>query len=673
MFDLGQLNQAQRAAVTHRGQPLLIVAGAGTGKTKTLVNRVGSLLEDGADPSRIMLLTFSRRAAAEMLGRVAAAGFDTAATTVWGGTFHAVANRLLRLYGGAAGLGPGFTVLDQADATEMFKLVRTEEGFGERSRRFPKPDTIAGIYSRVVNAQAKLGDVLRSEFPWCAPHEEDLATLFGAYTRRKRASDLLDYDDLLLFWRGLLANPQVGQSIRSRFDHVLVDEYQDTNPIQADIVAGLVDGERTEVCAVGDDAQSIYGFRSATVANMWEFTDRFGGTTVTLEENYRSTPEILDVANAVLATSKDHLDKTLRPTRPSGPRPRLVTCEDEATQSRVVVDEILSARERGIDLVNQAVLFRTSHHSDHLELELARRDVPFVKFGGLNYLEAAHVKDLLSLLRVLDNPRDELAWNRSLGLVDGVGPATIRKVADELNLGREPDALQRFLNGEAPLPPRSADQANELIAAWSDCAADTLSVAEQLERLTPFLEMVLTQRYDNAQARLQDVAQLTVTAQGYDRRSRFLTELTLDPPSATGDLAGPPHLDDDWLTLSTIHSAKGAEWDRVHLIHAADGNIPSDMALSSPDGLSEELRLLYVALTRARDELTVTVPLRYHVNRHGNDDRHLYAQPSRFLTPITEHFEQAAAVAGGSSDAAVDVSGVGVADEVDAMLEGLWS
>ncbi len=673
MFEVGQLNPAQRAAVTHRGDPLLIVAGAGTGKTKTLVNRVGSLLDEGVDPSRIMLLTFSRRAATEMLNRVAAAGFDGAAETVWGGTFHAVANRLLQLYGGAAGLGPGFTVLDQADATEMFKLVRTEEGFGERARRFPKPDTIAGIYSRVVNAQAKLGDVLRAEFPWCAPHEADLAILFGAYTRRKRASDLLDYDDLLLFWRGLLANPEVGPSIRTRFDHVLVDEYQDTNPIQADIVAGMIDGDRTSVCAVGDDAQSIYGFRSATVTNMWEFTDRFGGTHVTLEENYRSTPQVLAAANALLATSTDHLDKTLRATRGPGPQPKMVTCEDEATQSRVVVDEILEARERGIDLIDQAVLFRSSHHSDHLELELARRDVPFVKFGGLNYLEAAHIKDLMSLLRVLDNPLDELAWNRSLSLIDGVGPSTVRKVGAELGLGRDPSALQRFVNGEAPLPPRAGEQAAELIAAWADCGPETLSVSEQLERLTPFLEMVLTQRYDNSQARLRDVAQLTTTAQGYDRRSRFLTELTLDPPSATGDLAGPPHLDDDWLTLSTIHSAKGAEWDRVHVIHAADGNIPSDMALSSPDGLAEELRLLYVAMTRARDELTVTIPLRYHVNRYGNDDRHLYAQPSRFLTPIAAQFDQVAAVATSDPDATVEVSAVGVADEVDAMLEGLWS
>ena len=699
-----ELNPQQQHAVHHRGTPLLIVAGAGTGKTKTLAARVVQLIEDGVDPQRILLLTFTRRAASEMLNRVAGATDERAASRVWGGTFHATSNRLLRNFGQAAGLSPNFTVLDHADSTDLMGMVRTEEGFGERSKRFPKKDTVAGIYSRVVNSQAKLADVLETDYPWCADHLDDLKTIFSAYTSRKRRHHVLDYDDLLLFWRALTSAPAAGPQMRELFDHILIDEYQDTNPIQSDIIrgmcrpmtadldaeAGVVSTRPTEVCAVGDDAQAIYGFRCASVENMWAFPEHFPGTTtVTLEQNYRSTSPILAVANGVLAAAPksvgptSHFAKELWSTKANGTTPMLLTHHDEGAQSRTVCETILDARERGIDLRDQAVLFRAGHHSDGLELELVRRDIPFVKYGGLKYLESAHVKDLLSLLRILDNPADVLAWHRVLASMEGIGPATVRRLVDELGIdadpaadGGEPQALARFVAGVGKVPAAARAEADELRAAFADClgsSADTEMVpAEQVDRLKPFCAMVFPSRYDNASARLSDIDQLAASARAYGSRQRFLAELTLDPPGKTSEQAGPPHLDDDWLTLSTIHSAKGGEWRAVHLIHAADGNLPSDMALGDQAGMAEELRLMYVALTRAKDELTVHAPLRFHVNRYGSDDRHVMAQPSRFLDPVRNLFDEGASRAQPSIETVIELDGVGVTDEVDTLLASLW-
>ena len=676
MFDT--LNPQQQAAVDHDDSHLLIVAGAGTGKTKTLAARVARLLGDGVDPERILLLTFTRRAAAEMIGRVGATVHDRAhgadrADRVWGGTFHSIANRILRMHGAATGLDTGFTVLDQPDSTDLMGLARTEEGFGERSRRFPRKETVAAIYSRMVSSQARLDDVLTTDYPWCADHADDLRTLFTAYTTRKRANRVLDYDDLLLFWRGLTAGP-LGDSLRSMFDHVLVDEYQDTNPVQADIVRGMC-APGTTVSAVGDDAQAIYGFRSATVENMWAFDEHFpGATRVTLEQNYRSTMPILAVANGVLAQSPDHFGKRLWSTRTQGATPRLLTHHDEGAQARSVADAVLDARERGLDLRSQAVLFRAGHHADALELELTRRDIPYVKYGGLKYLEAAHVKDLLALLRILDNPDDQLAWHRTLASLEGVGPATVRRLDAELGIGEpDVDALHRFVDGEGRLPTAAAAQGDELRAALADCLAHhEHAPAAEIERLRRFCELVFPANYDNAAARLADIEQLAATASGYANRSRFLVELTLDPPGRSSDRAGPPHLDDDWLTLSTIHSAKGLEWYAVHVIHAADGNIPSEMALGDEVGLAEELRLAYVALTRARDELTVNVPLRFHVNKRAVDDRHVYAQVSRFIEPVRELFDEPAAARIDQDSTSVVELRVGVADEVDTALAALW-
>lgn len=670
---LAGLNPEQAAAAAHSGGPLLIVAGAGTGKTRTLAHRVAVLLAGGADPERMLLLTFTRRSAQELLDRVTGLLRDRRTTHVWGGTFHAVANRLLRQFAEPLGLDPGFGVVDQSDAVELFRLVRSDH-VAATARRFPKAETIASIYSRVADTQTPLGEVLQEDFPWCAEHGESIAEMFGAYRAEKRRQQLLDFADLLLFWRGLLATEAVGSVMRERFDHVLVDEYQDTNRVQADILKGMCPSGQG-LCAVGDDAQAIYGFRAATVENLWSFPDHWPGTTqITLEQNYRSTEPVLAAANAVLAESEVHLPKTLWTSREGGRRPQLVTCHDEAAQSTFVCDQVLALREDGMDLREQAVLFRAGHHSDHLELELTRRGIPFVKYGGLKFLESAHVKDALACLRLLDNPADELAWHRILRLLEGVGAATATRLVEEL---AGPDGTHRFSVGEGELPKAALEAGAELRAALGDCLGGLdpdggESPAMELDRFRVFLAMVFPAKYVDAEVRLGDIDQLVAAAGRHQRRSGFLTELILDPPDQTSAPAGPPVLDDDWLTLSTVHSAKGCEWRAVHLIHAADGNIPSDMALGDAEGMEEERRLLYVALTRARDALNVSFPLRYHVHRHGRDDRHILAQPSRFLVPVRDHFEECSVGPPGVLDPSALAERVGVADEVDTALDALW-
>ncbi|MGH9153689.1 MAG: ATP-dependent helicase, partial [Acidimicrobiales bacterium] len=480
---LEDLDPEQRAAVLHDGGHLLVVAGAGSGKTRTLACRVARLLADGARPERILLLTFSRRAAREMLARAGQLAGAAGARRVWGGTFHAVGNRLLRLHGAAVGLRPGFTVLDAGDNADLLGLVRAELGLGETGRRFPRKDTLAAMYSRVVNAHQPLADVVARSFAWCGDDLDGIRAVFAAYVERKRARNVVDYDDLLLYWRALASSPTAGPVLRSAFDHVLVDEYQDTNAVQADIVAAMA-GPGVRVSAVGDDAQAIYGFRSGSARHMLEFPERFGGAeVVVLDRNYRSTPPIVAAANAVIAEAAAGFATRQRAVRTGGARPVLATCADEAAQSALVCDSVLEHRERGVPLRAQAVLFRTGHHSDGLELELARRNIPFVKYGGLRFLEAAHVKDVLALLRVLENPSDELAWMRVLGLLEGVGPATTRRLIDELGVA-EAAALARLVGDGCPRFPAAADvDLATLRPALAACAGGDLPPAVQVERL----------------------------------------------------------------------------------------------------------------------------------------------------------------------------------------------
>jgi len=486
----------------------------------------------------------------------------------------------------------------------------------------------------------------------------------------------LDYDDLLLFWKALAWAPQTREPLAEMFDHILVDEYQDTNALQADILEGLrPEGSPRNLTVVGDDAQAIYGFRAATVRNILEFPTRFPrATVIKLEQNYRSVPPILDASNALIAVSSQRHEKTLWSAREGSRRPTLRTCLDESEQCEAVCTSVLQHREEGVPLKAQAVLFRAAHHSDLLEVELARRNIPFVKYGGLRFLEAAHVKDALSLLRVLENPRDEVGWFRVLQLPEGLGPATARRLLDELGVRDASDAgspLARFLTQPLAVPKAAAEGIRELRAALGDCLDErVVSPAAQLERLRVFLEPIVGRRYEAPAARMRDLEQLELLASEYESRSRFISELTLDPPSSTGDLAGQPLLDEDWLVLSTIHSAKGLEWDVVHVIHVADGMIPSDMATGDEDEIEEERRLLYVALTRARDALHAYFPQRYYRRPRGLEDPHSYAQLSRFLDPVREHFDEIAPAVVAIPDIASPIEGTA---RVDAFLAGLWS
>jgi len=673
------LNPQQLRAVRHQGGPLVILAGAGTGKTRTLVARLAELIVGGVPPGRILLVTFSRRAADEMVRRAGALTDVGVARQIHAGTFHAIAHRLLRRYGAVVGLADAWSVLDAGDTGELMGLVRAElaaaVGTGAPRRRFPRSATLASIYSRVVNAGTCLADVVATDFPWCLDDVEAIAAIFGAYTDRKRVAGLVDFDDLLLFWRAATEHPTLGPVLAGLYDHVLVDEYQDTNVVQADIVAGLCT-TGAGLTVVGDAAQAIYGFRAATARNLTDFAERFAGaTTVTLEQNYRSTGPILALANAVVADLAEGGEQRLWTTRRDGRRPTLATCPDEASQADAVCDVILEHYETGIALRHQAVLARASSHTDLLEIELRRRHIPFVKFGGLHFVETAHVRDLVACLRVLDNPWDELAWPRVLGLLEGVGPATTARVTAELGVGRRRrahDPLSIFIGPDRPRIRTDAGELDELATALADCQAPGLGASEQVERLSRALDPLIRRRYDHAEMRLRDFTAVARSAGRTTSRSALVADLTLSAPRSTGDLAGPPVLDDDWITLSTVHSAKGGEWRVVHVVHAADGMFPSDLATSTPDGIDEERRLFYVALTRARDHLHLYAPLRYHHRgANGRGDRHGWAQRSRFLPPAVEPLLDHRAVRGAPDEVPLG-DHAPVVGALDATLRALW-
>ncbi len=678
------LDPAQLAAVEHEGPALLIVAGAGTGKTRTLVARLARLVDAGLSAERLLLVTFSRRAADELIGRLAHLVGADAARRVHAGTFHAVAHRLLRQNGERLGLGNGFSVLDPGDAADLMHLARQTVSAGtpeESRRRLPRKDTLLASYSRVVNSRQPLDQVLARWFPWVQEHHALIRETFQTYRDRKRDQHLLDFDDLLLYWWAAAIDPVTGPVLAAAYDHVLVDEYQDTNLIQADIVRSLRPGGRG-LTVVGDDAQAIYAFRAATVHNMLDFPDQFpGADIITLERNYRSTRPILDLANAVLADAAEGYAKRLWTPVGTGPRPALATCPDAGAEAAAVADIVLEHHESGVALHEQAVLFRSTHHSDLLEVELRRRRIPFVKYGGLRFLEAAHVRDLLAALRVLENPRDELAWYRLLQLLDGVGPAGARRVMAALGVtggdgaappGR-PDPLGRFVGADPPLPPRAVEAAAPLRSALGDCRTGTLPPGAQIDRLRNGLEPLLRDRYHDAEIRLRDFDALSRLAGGYESRARALAELTLDPPVSTGDLAGPPLRDDDYLILSTVHSAKGGEWRVVHLIHASDGAFPSDMATGDAEGVEEERRLFYVALTRAREHLHIYAPLRlHHGGPFGRGDAHSYAQRSRFLPPGFDGLLEHRAVRARQTDTALPPPSVGLGTAVDGLFGDLW-
>jgi len=636
------LNPAQRRAVEHgirqgskAGPPLLIIAGAGSGKTNTLAHRVAHLIVNGADPRRILLMTFSRRAAAELTRRVehiARKVFSEHSALLtealmWAGTFHGIGARLLREHAERIGLGPAFTIHDREDSADLMNLIRHEQAFSKTERRFPAKGTCLAIYSRCVNAEMPLERVLDQSFPWCATWSVELKRLFAAYVEAKQAQNVLDYDDLLSYWAQMMSDEGLACDVGARFDHVLVDEYQDTNRLQSLILLGLKrDGEGLTV--VGDDAQSIYSFRAATVRNILDFPDQFSprAEIVTLDRNYRSTQPILAAANGVIGLAKERFTKNLWTERLSSHKPQLVALRDEVDQARYVVEQVLANREQGSLLKHQAVLFRTSSHSGSLEIELTRRNIPFVKFGGLRFLEAAHVKDILALLRFVENPRDRVAGFRVLNLLPGVGPASAQRVLDGIARSFDPAAALCDL----PAPSRAGTDWTSFVATVEILRNSGWPADLEFARLwyQPHLERI----HEDAEVRRGDLIQLQQIASGYPSRERFLTELTLDPPDATSDQAGVPLLDEDYLILSTIHSAKGQEWRSVFVLNVVDGCIPSDLGAGTTEELEEERRLLYVAMTRAKDDLHLIVPQRFFVHGQSSQgDRHLYASRTRFI------------------------------------------
>jgi DNA helicase-2/ATP-dependent DNA helicase PcrA len=641
------LNPQQQAAASHFEGPLLVIAGAGTGKTKTLAARVASLILGGADPGRILLLTFTRRAASEMIRR-AGKVVGEAVSAVWGGTFHGIAHQLLRIHSQALGLDNNFVIVDRGDAQDLIDLVRTELGLHESSKGFPAKGTLLTLYSRCLNHGKSLETVLQERFPTFQNHLADIKEVFRAYDKRKTRAGMLDYDDLLQYWKHALDLPVIGEAMAGNFQHVLVDEYQDTNPLQGSILQKLWEwmtkstqprngqpSTATSSCSimvVGDDAQAVYGFRGATIENIHQFKKQFPGTTaITLEQNYRSVKPILEATNGVMNESKKRFTKNLWSERNSEQKPTLVTCADLQAECRYLVERILKHREEGIPLTKQAVLFRASHNAAALELELSRHNIPFVKWGGLKLVETAHVKDLVAFLRVLENPKDDLSWIRLLQLLDGIGPGHARQVIHHLQEAQE--GIKGLLTW---IPPAAArvqyrDLAQLLVKLTSSGAE--LPLPSQIEKIREFYDQFLKSEYEHAEARARDLEQLELLSGQAPSRALFLADLTLDPPSSTRDRSAGSMLDEEYLVLSTIHSAKGCEWSAVYVINVSDGNIPYVNKAAEDDEIEEERRLLYVGMTRAKDRLYLTFPLRDYHRKPAMGDSHNFAQLSRFIPP----------------------------------------
>ena len=670
-----QLNPEQQAAACHDAGPLLIIAGAGTGKTTTLSHRVAYLIAQGIDPSRILLLTFSRRAANEMVRRVDAllramsAGRENTASarsrSIWGGTFHSTAARLLRRYGQAIGLPDDFTIIDRSDAEDLMSALRSELDLGNNGKKFPRKGTLLEIYSRCVNTCSKLEPILERHYPWCLEHADELKKLFQAFVDRKEKQNILDYDDLLLFWHALAADPAGGKLLRGQFEAVLQDEYQDTNILQDG--AGLT--------VVGDDAQSIYSFRAATVRNILDFPQEYEGTTVvTLEENYRSTQPILQATNQIIDEAHERYEKNLWSSKISGEAPCLVDCSDNNEQADFVVQQVLEHREAGIPLNQQAVLFRASHHSLSLEVELARRNIAYHKYGGLKFIETAHVKDLMAYLRLAENPRDAVSGLRVLTLLPGIGQ---KKAQQLLNLLAESEF--RFDVWSEFKPPAATVEHwplfVRLMKNLSSPQSEKRGISAEVHQVRTFYSPLLDQQYDNATSRQRDLEQLEQVASRFSSRMSFLEEITLDPPSSTQDVSAASGADDDdFLVLSTIHSSKGLEWDAVYVLQAADGSIPSEMSLESEDEIDEERRLFYVALTRAKNWLYVCFPHRqYFQNRRWNQ-AHSYAQLTRFVSPKTiPLFQRRPAFSADALDTPQEAEIETTAEDIRKNIRNMWS
>ena len=620
------LNSQQLAAVTAGEGPSLVIAGAGSGKTRTLVYRVAYLIDSGIDPSNILLLTFTRKSAQEMLARVGDL-IGARSQRVCGGTFHSVANILLRRYGRSIGVEPSFTILDRGDAEDLIALMRAQLGLNEKDKRFPRKGTIMEMLSKCENTLRSLDEIVLEEFGHFADHVEDLGRLQKAYQAAKRQKQLLDYDDLLVMLRQLLLLDEVARTTISRqYRYILVDEYQDTNRLQAEVIRQLA-STHNNVTVVGDDSQSIYGFRGATFKNIMEFPTLFPGTTMyKLEENYRSTQPILNLANCIIDEATEKYTKRLFTRKLDGPLPALVEAAGENTQSRFIAQKILELREEGVPLNEVAVLFRSSFHSFDLEIELSRKGLPFIKRGGVKFIETAHVKDLLAHVRVVANPLDTISWHRVLMLVEGVGPKKAQDLLAALVKSDRPFQTLREVNGRSSVGLKNLANTLEGLTGTED-----LRPAHLVGHAHEYYLPILKEQYDDYPKRIRDLDHLQTIAEGYPGVDDFLADLALEPPDSSAVSVDASDRDDERLVLSTIHSAKGLEWQCVFVIWVVDGRFPSVYSFIADDELEEERRLFYVAVTRAKRHLFLTYP----INVFDKGSGMLLSKPSRFLDPVT--------------------------------------
>ncbi len=622
-----ELNPSQYEAATTRDGPVLVLAGAGSGKTRTLIFRVARMIEEGIDPASLLLLTFTRRAAEEMIQR-AEALMGGRCDKVTGGTFHSFANTVLRRYASLLGFANAFTILDRSDSEDAINLIRSRLGLDKKARRFPRKQTIAEIISLAANKTTSVAEVLDSQFPHLFSELDPLSQIEEYYRQYKRERSLLDYDDLLTHLRELLrTHPEVAERLSHTYRYIMVDEYQDTNRLQAEIVR-LLAHVHDNVMAVGDDAQSIYSFRGATVRNIFEFPDLFPDTKVIkLEENYRSTQPILDLSNEIILQAKERYTKNLFTKKDSGFQPALIEADSERYQSRFVAQKILELREEGVPLTEMAVLFRSSFHSFDLEIELSKCDLPFVKRGGFKFIETTHVKDVLAHLRVLANPQDAVSWHRVLLLLEGVGPKSSDKILSHVLGGA--DQIQRL----AEYPGRGAvrTEVQKLAAALQTVADPNLQPREQIDLIVQYyLPILKRNQRDDYPKRQKDLEHFSIITERYRSLNRLLSDMALEPPnSSVGDVLATDRDEEGVLTLSTIHSAKGLEWHSVFIIWAVEGRFPS-LYNKEDDELEEERRLMYVAATRAKENLFISYPINIFDRATGM----VLSRPSRFLEDI---------------------------------------
>lgn len=620
-----ELNPRQLDAVQSTEGPHLVIAGAGSGKTRTLTYRVAYLVEKGVAPDNILLLTFTRKAAQEMLRR-AILLLDNRCSRVSGGTFHSFANMVLRKYAHILGISPGFTILDETDSEDTLNLVRTQLGFNRTEKRFPRKSALRDVISKSINKSADIGAILEGEYPHFIEWEAEIKKINQQYHKYKQEHMLLDYDDLLVYLRDLLVNHEdVRRRLACHYRYIMVDEYQDTNKIQAHIVC-LLASEHKNIMVVGDDSQSIYSFRGANFKNIIDFPNIFkGARVILLEENYRSTQPILNLANCVISNAREKFEKNLFTRKKSACVPFFIDARDEHAQSRYIADKILELREEGMELKDMAVLFRSAWHSNDLEVELASRDIPFVKYGGHKFAEAAHIKDIIAYLRIIWNISDEVSWYRVLLLMRKVGPKTAEKL------------IQGLINKKSVFDIEDAgikniEDFNGLLKVLKKIDPQNVTPSQLLHAFGKYYQPIMTEKYDDYPKRMNDLDSLERIAERYQTLEAFLSDMAIEPPERALIAAGQKDKSDSPLTLSTIHSAKGLEWKTVFLIYVAEGHLPSYLSLENDDDIEEERRLFYVAVTRAKDNLFLLKP---HLDRsprgYGDQGGAIFTQPSRFV------------------------------------------